>query len=263
MEAKLFAAFKPDADALLRHMSKYIDNAALERIAKLDDLGGRERVAFIANHLQMLRDNAAMPNPISGDLTASLIECTQLEPDVDRIQRHKDRRYLAGHWERAYACTVMLRAYGHSATRSSSGPCNYTLIQLLGSLQYLDVSFESEIMANVAWLILRMAEDTFHVDYSERAFMGVGLLSLAAKSKAISDAIVLELTRWLLNEERRKGMRGDDFPDHWLLRKTFFTSAARKWIALGSELASFRGKGPRGDAVREIGQLMAGQTRVP
>jgi len=69
MQANLFAAFKPDADALLRHMSKYIDDAALERIAAFDDLGGRERIAFIAHHLRILRDKCTMPNPISGDLT--------------------------------------------------------------------------------------------------------------------------------------------------------------------------------------------------
>lgn len=262
MESDLFAAFKPEADALLRHMSKYIDHAALQRIAKFDDLGGRERIAFIAHHLQMLRDDCTMPNPISGDLTASLLECARLEPDVDRVQRHKDRRYLAGHWDRAYACTVMMRAYGHADTRTSPGPCNYTLIQLLGSLQYLDANFESELMAYLAWLILRMVQDTRCPEYSERAFMGVGLLSLAAKTKAISDAVVIELAHWLLDEERRTEIRGDDFPGHWLLRTTFFTSAAQKWIYLGSELASCKGKGPRGDAVREIGQLLAGQTRV-
>lgn len=271
MEADLFAAFKPDADALLRHVSKYIDNAALERIAKLDDLGGRERIAFIANRLAMLRDNPTMPNPISGDLTASLLECASLEPDVDRVQRHKDRRFLAGHWERAYACTVMLRAYGHAVTRSGGNFfCNTTLIQLLGSLPYLDVNFESELMANLAWLVLQTAKDTGYTELSERPFLGVALLSLAANAKAISDGVIIELAKWLVSAEKRSPMASESFANHWLLRRAFsaelttpfFTRAAQKWIALGIELASFKGQGPRRDAVREIGQLLAGQTRV-
>jgi hypothetical protein len=271
MEADLFAAFKPDADALLRHMSKYIDNAALERIAAFDDLGGRGRVAFIAQHLQMLRDKCTMPNPISGDLTASLLECASLEPDVDRVQRHKDRRYLAGHWERAYACTVMMRAYGHAVTRSGGNFfCNTTLIQLLGSLPYLDVNFESEVMANLAWLVRQTAKDTGYTELGDRPFLGVALLSLAANWKTISDAVIIELAKWLLCAEKQTPVAGEGFANHWLLRRTFstglttpfFTRAAQKWIALGLELASFDGEGPRGDAVREIGQLMAGQKLV-
>lgn len=265
MEADLFAAFKPDADALLRHMSQYIDDAALERIAAFDVLGGRQRIAFIAHRLEMLRDNCTMPNPISGDLTDSLTWCTRFEPDVDRVQRHKDRRYLTGHWERAYACTVMLRAYEHAVTRETplNPGSNEILIQLLGSLRYLDVNFEAELIAYLAWLIPRMAQDTRWPPWDERVFLGVGLLSLAATSQAISDAVVIELTQWLLDEEGREKTRGDDFASHWLLRKTFSTSAAQKWIALGSDLASFKANGPRGDAVREIGRLLAGQTRVP
>lgn len=271
MEADLFAAFNPDADALLRHMSKYIDNAALERVAKFDDLGGRERIAFIAHRLEMLRDDCAMPNPISGDLTASLLECAHLEPDADRVQRHKDRRYLAGHWERAYACTVMMRAYGHAVTRSGGNFfCNTTLIQLLGSLPYLDVNFEAELMANLAWLVLQTAKDTDYSELGERPFLGVALLSLAANAKAISDAVIVDLAKWLLGAEKRTPIAGEGFANHWLLRRAFstalttpfFTRAAQKWIALGSELAAFKAKGPRGDAVREIGQLLAGQTRV-
>ena len=271
MEANLFAAFKPDADALLRHMSKYIDNAALERIATFDDLGGRERVAFIAHRLQMLRDNPTMPNPISGDLTASLLECASVEPDVDRVQSHKDRRYLTGHWERAYASTVMMLAYGHAVTRSGGNLfCNTTLIQLLGSLPYLDVNFEAELMANLAWLVHQTAKDTHYTELGERPFLGVALLSLATNAKAISDAVIVDLAKWLVSAEKQTPITGEGFANHWLLRRAFsselttpfFTRAAQKWIALGSELASFKTKGPRGDAVREIGQLLAGQTRV-
>jgi|SRR5215472_7026546 len=265
MEADLFAAFKPDADSLLRHMSKYIDDDALERIAKFDVLGGRERIAFIAHHLAMLRDVCTMPNPISGDLTDSLIWCMRFEPDVDRVQRHKDRRHLTGHWERAYACTVMLRTYGHAVTRETplNPSANEILIQLLGSLRYLDVNFDAELMAYLAWLIPCLA-DARWPDWDERVFLGVGLLSLAAQSKAVSDAVVIELTQWLVGEETRTKPRAGDegFADHWLLRTTYIGATAQKWIALGSDLASFKAKGPRGNAVREIGRLMAGQTRV-
>jgi hypothetical protein len=272
METDLFAAFKPDADALLRQMSQYIDDAALERIAKFDILGGRQRIDFIAHHLQMLRDTCTMPNPISGDLTDSLTGCICFEPDVDRVQRHKDRRHLTGHWERAYACTIMLRAYGHAVTRGTAENmfCNKTLIQLLGSLPFLDVNFEAELTANLAWLVGQTAQDRDYSELAERPFLGVALLSLAANAKAISDAVIIELAKWLVSEERRTPIAGEGFADHWLLRRAyniqfttaFFTSAAQKWTALGSDLASFKAKGPRGDAVREIGQLLSRQTRV-
>ena len=260
MEDDLFTTFMPDADALLRRMAKYIDHATLERIAGFDDYTGPDQVAFISHQLAKLRDAGTVANPISGDLTDCLIRCTDFEPSVDRIQRHKDKRLLVGHWERAFAGAIMLRAFGHEATRTSPGPCHSVLIQLLRSLPWLDVNFGSETMAHLAWLIPHMGRDTIYPDHSERAFMGVGLLSLAAASDKIPDAAVVQLTQWLLDMEARTIIRNEAFADHWLRRTTFHTT--EKWVALGSDLSAFKGKGPRGDAVRAIGQRMSGQVPV-
>jgi len=48
--AGIFAAFKPDADALLKRISKHFDEAALAQIAKLDPVG-----SYVGDHLVKLR----------------------------------------------------------------------------------------------------------------------------------------------------------------------------------------------------------------
>jgi hypothetical protein len=53
-----------------------------------------------------------------------------------------------------------------------------------------------------------------------------------------------------------------NFPDHWLFRTTFFDRTREKWMAIGSELAAFKGSGAVAEAVRCVGQKLSGQTRV-
>lgn len=88
------------------------------------------------------------------------------------------------------------------------------------------------------------------------------LLWLAVRSRdTISDATILDLTRWLIATEQRRhdesGNRGE-YPNHWLLRTTF-TLRHDRWIALGKVLAAFAGTGPCGDAVRDVGRRLSGE----
>ena len=99
--------------------------------------------------------------------------------------------------------------------------------------------------------------------HDQCAFAGVGILSLAANSKnMISLDTIAELANWLIAEEKKAfdewGKSVGDFPDHWLLRTTFFNKHRGKWMAIGAELAAFKGAGPSCEAVRSVGQMLSG-----
>ena len=53
MHPDSFAAFKPNGDALLRRISKHVDDPTLNHIAKLDPVG-----SYVREHLRELRRNS-------------------------------------------------------------------------------------------------------------------------------------------------------------------------------------------------------------
>ena len=86
----------------------------------------------------------------------------------------------------------------------------------------------------------------------------------------ISYDTIIELTDWLIAEEKRAVGREaravGDHPNQWLFRTTYFDTHYEKWIAIGAELAAFKGHRPvrrrrAGDRAkvvrREIGAVNA------
>jgi hypothetical protein len=199
------------------------------------------------------------------DVTEFLEGSRAAEPDTDlNIQVWRGTR---GHWTRAFASAVLLRSYADSEVRGSAiGNYNYAMIQLIESVRRLDAGFEAETMAALAWFIVH-TDDGYDIDHDQRAFAGVGILSLAADSKnMVSHDTVLKLADWVIAEEKRafdEQSGSGDFPHHWLFRTTFWDTHREKWMALGAELAACSITGRCGDAVRGVGQRLSGQTPMP
>jgi hypothetical protein len=178
------------------------------------------------------------------------------EPDTARKKWR-----MRGHWARAFASAVLLRSYADCTI----GNHNYVMIQLIESVRRLDAGFEAEIMAALAWLIVNTDDDSLdEIDPDQRAFAGVGLLSLAADPKnMVSHDTVMKLADWVIAEEKTAfdegGGRLDDFPRYWLFRTTLWDTHREKWMAIGAELAACNITGQCGDAVRGVGQRLSGE----
>jgi hypothetical protein len=270
-------AFEPDGDVLLRRVSGHIDDATLEHIAAEDPVGGQERRAGFMNALRDIRgggilkrqsDFASWDDYSKQDVSELLRFSSYSEPDaVDRKGRRKEWVGTKGHWPRAFACAVLLRSFGDEEIRSSAiGNYNDAMIQMLESLRHLDMGFEPQAISALAWFIVCISDDPGHGERNQLVFAGLGILSLAVNSKnMISYDTIIELTDWLVAEEKRALEEGGDdkYPRHWLFRAACFDSHYRKWIALGVELAAFKATGPCGDAVRCIGQRLSGEKLEP
>lgn len=275
MDLQFLEAFKPDGDALLRRISPHVDDAVLDLIADQDPVGGAVRRASFIGALRNLRDGgplmkqsdfASWDEFYDQDVTDFLQSCWFAEPDTDvkKPPWHGTR----GHWTRAFASAVLLRSYADVEVRMSV-PDNYNdpMIQLIESLRRLDAGFEAETMAALAWFIVHAetADGWNEIGHNQRAFAGIGILSLAADSgNMVPHDTVMKLSDWLIAEEERafdgwaEGV--GNFPHHWLFRASYTDMHREKWMAIGAELAACNVTGPCGDAVRGIGQRLSGQT---
>ena len=275
MSLEFLKTFKPDGDALLRRISPHIDDAMLELITNEDPVGGDARLAKFINALRDIRaggdlkkqsDFASWDEFRDQDVTEMLRWSSPAEPDTD--ENIDTWRGTRGHWTRAFACAVLLRSYADREIRLTAiGNYNNAIIQLIESVRRLDAGLEPETMAALAWFIMRAAGDPFvdEVEPDQTAFAGVGILWLAINPKnMVSQETIMALTDWLMAEEKRafeeRGGSVGDFPTHWLFRTTFFDGDREKWMAIGSELSAYQVAGPCGDAVRDVGLRLSGQT---
>jgi hypothetical protein len=268
MNSKLVQSISPDGDALLRRISRQIDDRLLEHIARIDH--GME---FDNNRaeLRLIRDQGLIKRPLPWPPREVLNLTRWSEPSSETRSGHiGDIGETAGHWARAFCCAALLRAYGDVETREYEDGYNQTLVQLLDSLPHLCMDLVTETLSLLAWLLLRYDDYT-----SERVFVGVALLHLAFKfSMKMDDGDVLGFVDWLVADEARilkaRGGGVGKLPEHWLLRTTFFTLKCEKWIALGRELAragvgntglgatTATATGPGITAARAIGERLGG-----
>jgi hypothetical protein len=128
MNSKLIQAISPDGDALLRRISRQIDDRLLERIARMDY--GMEFDNNLAE-LRLIRDRGLIKKPLPRPPREVLNLTRWSEPSSEsRSGRIGDIGEMAGHWARAFCCAALLRAYGDTETRYEDG-YNQTLVQLL------------------------------------------------------------------------------------------------------------------------------------
>jgi hypothetical protein len=274
MGLRFLKEFKPDGDSLLRRMSTLVDDATLDLIADEDSIGGDARRARHINALRNIRDGG--PLLTSSDFASSDKFYDQDVRELLRFSCAGDpeamvavRRGSRGHWARAFASAVLLRAYGDENFRQSDSHGNYPVRALAESILSLDAGLEPEAMATLAWLVRLIDDDQLWAgaDSDWLVFTGLGILSLAINSKnAISGDTIIELANWLIAEEKRAASaqsRSGKFPHHWLFRATFFDLDRQQWMAIGAKLAAFKGNSTYGNAVRTIGQKLSGQEPVP
>jgi hypothetical protein len=277
MDLQFLKEFKPDGDVLLRRMSTLIDDATLELIADEDPIGGATRRARQINALRNICDGgplltssdfASRDEYYDQDVRELLRFSCSGDPEdpEDMVEVWRGPR---GHWARAFASAVLLRAYGDEKFRQSDSHGNYPVRVLAESILSLDAGLEPEAMATLAWLVRVIDDDQLWAgaDSGWLVFTGLGILSLAVNSKnAISDDTITELANWLIAEEKRAAneqSRPGKFPHHWLFRATVFDLDREQWMAIGAKLAAFKGNSAYGDAVRTIGRKLSGQDPVP
>jgi hypothetical protein len=274
MGLQFLKEFKPDGDTLLRRMSTLIDDATLELIADEDPIGGAARRASHISALRNIRDGGPLLN--SSDFASwdefydqDVTELLQFSCSGDPEAMVEVWRGPRGHWARAFASAVLLRAHGDEKFRERDSYGYYPVRALAESILSLDAGLEPEAMATLAWFIRLIDDNELWTgdDPDWLVFAGLGILLLAVNSKnAISDDTLMELANWLIAEEKRaanKQSRPGKFPHHWLFRATVLDLDREQWMTIGAKLAAFKSNSTYGGAVRTIGRKLSGQDPVP
>ena len=240
----------PDPDALLRAISDQLDDRDLIEIARAD--WGEDARAHLKELLRIARQGH-VPRPMAWE-PREVLELTRwTEPDPawgrDRL--------VQVHWQRAFACTALLRAFGEPENHKDFCGHNQTAIQLIASLRFLGGGLDAEAAAFFAWLIPRLPED----ENEEHPFYGLGLLWFAlAPSVGSSDEVLLALMDWIMLGEdavagRYRESYGASPTGPWLLALTYHNLRHEVWKAFGTWLVERLGP-QHGAAVTEGIQLL-------
>ena len=244
---------RADADALLRRLSRDIDDAMLVEMAAAD-YGWAADLNLL--HLRHVRDEGVLPVPLELEPREVLELIRWSEPD--QFGWRPGGVGTRGHRMRAFACAALLRSAGEPTNAGRNQGDEATLIQLIDSHTRLGGSFEVEAAALMAWLIGRCTHTPYEDDLS---LFGVGLLWFTlGLPRPLDITAIVELCQWIVATGRAASGRLGERPagDGWLLRWWGSGQRDASWRRLGEALAALD-LGPRSDEARRwVGHVGTG-----
>jgi len=223
---------EPDAEGLLREISRHINDEMLEEIAAADYGLEKERHLLV---LRQVRETGTFP-PDMHWFPMEVMELIRWSEPEDPAWK-PGRMGELGHWMRAFSCAAILRAehepynylHNHGSTDS-------TLIQMILSLRVLPVDINSHAAKFFAWLMLNSepeGRDNRVCSY------GIGLFWFALRlNPPPSDETLISLATWTLRraDELFGRYSLDRLPG---LREMAVESQKRSsWERFGRELSS-------------------------
>ncbi|HTW80838.1 MAG TPA: hypothetical protein VME23_14930 [Terracidiphilus sp.] len=190
MIVDLLNQLDPDPDALLREISKHIDDEMLERISTAD-YGADADEHMTA--LRQVRDTGTFP--------VEMYWCPMEVLELIRWSEPEDPEWKPGqtgefgHWMRAFSCAALLRATRDPWNYGDGIGTDSTLIQLVLSLGALPIDFTAQAVKSLAWLLLHSNPDG---QDDQVLVYGVGLLWFALNlTPPFHDGALTELSEWI------------------------------------------------------------------
>ena len=182
-------ALPQNADALLRALSKHIDDAMLEEIASADY--GHETDEHLAP-LLIFRDTGVFPDSWGHWYP---MECLELirhgKPDDPEW---RDRGWnVRGHWKRAFSSACVLRYFGGLGEPAAGGP-GVSSAPLVDSLGLLNAGLGSDLSTFLSWLACKTDASKWHDDLPA---LGAGLLAAELQKEGTSQ-LVSPLSDWVI-----------------------------------------------------------------
>lgn len=255
MLESLFRSFEPDCDRLLRAVSTHITDHMLQEIAHADH--GLDAEKYFAALLPV-RDEGRFVGPIH------MFPCEVLE--LIRNSHPEDPDWkpgssgVRGHWLRAFSSAALLRAklppYNYGGDAASG---EYSLIQLVLSLDALPIDFAAEALQFISWQLV-------HTDPERNdegmLYGAVALLWLAFRlPQPPADVALVELCEWIVLREAQLAEALPGGFDWWLLGIHGSSPPPSPWSELGARLRDLDLSGhsvPIQDWTHLIGAQLAG-----
>ena len=239
----------PDERALLERLAPHIDDAMLHEIAAADY--GNDAAENLAL-LRRMRDEDHVPE--NAWIPMEAVELVRWsEPDERGWRPGGEGR--RGHLMRAFCAGWVMRVAGQRE-RYVLAAGNETAVQLLGSLERLELGLWREAAGLLAWFVPRWSAAG---NADEDALLGVALLHCALRT-GVADAALVALCEWIAAREQAIGTSFQS-DQRWGLRASHANFKRHEWHALGAKLAALdlSGRDPAlRDWVRLIGESLAG-----
>ena len=191
MIVDLLNRFDPEPDALLREISKHVDDEMLEWISTADygSLADEHMVA-----LRQVRDTGTFPSKMYWCPMEVLELIRWSEPEDPEWKPGRTGEF--GHWMRAFSCSAILRATREPWNYGDGLGTDSTLVQLVLSLCALPADFTAQAVKFLAWLLLH--SDPEGPDGQVCAY-GIGLLCFALKRPdSFPDESLNSLAEWII-----------------------------------------------------------------
>jgi hypothetical protein len=232
----LLAQFQPDPDALLRAITPLMTDDMLMSIA-IADYGMGVEAHFAA--LKTIRDENFVPIPMQWEPHEVLTLTHWSEPD--KYWAGRPERLKLEHLERAFACTVLLRAEANPENDGLPvGACDICA-PLLDSLPHLDQGLHHPAIQFFAWCALN--NHTFEIP--DHPFINIALLLLLLRTgkkftrgelrtlvNAVYDQVIY------ISKAYPATPRSDD-KAQWLTWLTYYAQRHVYWQAFGAEIARY------------------------
>jgi hypothetical protein len=190
MIVDLLNRFDPEPDALLREISKHVDDEMLEWISTADygSLADEHMVA-----LRQVRDTGTFPSKMYWCPMEVLELIRWSEPEDPEWKPGRTGEF--GHWMRAFSCSAILRATREPWNYGDGLGTDSTLVQMVLSLNELPIDFTAQAVKSLAWLLID--SDPEGADGQVCAY-GLGLLWFALRNpESFPDELLGSLVRWI------------------------------------------------------------------
>lgn len=236
MSEDWLSKFEPSSAALLDLLLPQVDDRMLQIIAASDYGQDSEK------HLPPLIAfrNLQTPTPLNW-YPEEVLELTRWSQPEHSDQKQAENRRV-DHLIRAFACSALFHSYWASANFSRNETINDTAIQLATSLRILDGDFLESGARFMAW-VLAERDNQDPPNYSDNAFLGAALLSLAIHSDGRRvEGRTIELCQWIdaqilatmtQQDWNRKGRSG------WAMITRQNSMLTAQWNKLGDDLLTF------------------------
>lgn len=234
IEDLLTKNFSPARNPLLEWLAQQVDNNMLELIAGAD-YGSDFEEHYRA--LRQIRDNLQISVPMAWP-PIEVLQLTQWTR-VESFSAESGITLREAHLIRAFACTVLLIAYGDPQETGLIGSEADPLIHLVESVLALGEEVIRLTLQLISWRII----DTTTVEVEDRPFFALAtlLLAVALQRPPLDSVSLIQICDWVMLEESRSREELADYRQtgdtrYWLLNLTNFLQLKEVWLNLSRRL---------------------------
>ena len=219
---------EPEAEVLLRDISKHIDDEMLEEIAAAD-YGGDIEKHFAA--LKQIRDTGLFPEMMCW-FPGEVLELYRYRW-IENTETSQGR-FEFENWARAFCCAALLRATREPWNYGDGIGTDKTTIHLILSLRALPVDFTGQAVSFFAWLLANSEPEGGD---DQVCAYGIAVLWFALhRTPPVEDETLICLVNWIIRRAKELYLNLIFETGPLPIRMGVGNPPPSRWVLLGAAL---------------------------